>query len=619
MILMRAMGLFFWLFTISLHRTTFAADLNQIQVVGNSTEWKSILQYQKNFLGFESSEVAGDSFFLSKAGKNDPVEELKSTLEGFQQKILLDEKGDDNAHPICRFPARFEILKKYFDLSNLPLPHCDGYQVYRDRIQTRKVSVVFSSYYAGSASSVFGHSFLKFSGDNENELFDTGINFSAQPTTNNAILYSIYGLIGVFPARFSAQPFYYKVREYNDYESRDLWSYELALREDQKKLLIAHLWELGNTFYHYYYFNENCSYQILRAIEGAIPEIRFFQKRPIYLIPSESIKLLYDIPNLVSNVTYRPSMRNVAYAGYDRLSDLQKSEIRFSLQHQDYLPDDAKTLDVLMDSIDLNEAEKLIKKDPSIIEWKERVLQKRAMEQDRSEAPTVIPPSNEEPHLGHGSRRISLGYDRRSLEFKARASHHDLLDPSIGYPRNLHIDFGRIGFRYTNDKKQFLLDELTLVDLTALSMEHDLYSRPSYLVKIGFDREWIPDCSDPVYCPVFSVKAGIGKTYSIQKDHFFYGILAFQPEYIPNRFGSKFNFGIQPSLNFVLEWLPSFKSQLQLETSYLLAGSDHWRNELRLENRFVVRSQFGLDLDLGSIYQGESSNQTIAIKGLYYF
>ena len=47
--------------------------------------------------------------------------------------------------------------------------------------------------------------------------------------TDNGLLFAVYGLIGRFPAGFSVMPYYLKVQEYTNMESRDLWEYRLRL------------------------------------------------------------------------------------------------------------------------------------------------------------------------------------------------------------------------------------------------------------------------------------------------------------------------------------------------------------------------------------------------------
>ena len=84
----------------------------------------------------------------------------------------------------------------------------------------------------------------------------------------------VYGLAWrKFRGRFSTMPYYIKVQEYNNLESRDLWEYPLHLTRPQVDLLVRHLWELGQTSMAYYFFNRNCSYQLLPLLEAAAPDL----------------------------------------------------------------------------------------------------------------------------------------------------------------------------------------------------------------------------------------------------------------------------------------------------------------------------------------------------------
>ena len=55
------------------------------------------------------------------------------------------------------------------------------------------------------------------------------VNFSADVTNSNDFLFAFYGLAGRYRGRFATVPYYIKIREYTDMESRDLWEYDLSL------------------------------------------------------------------------------------------------------------------------------------------------------------------------------------------------------------------------------------------------------------------------------------------------------------------------------------------------------------------------------------------------------
>ena len=85
----------------------------------------------------------------------------------------------------------------------------------------------------------------------------------------NGLTFAIQGLIGGYPGTFSVLPYYIKVREYSNLENRDLWEYELNLSPEEIEIFVDHLWELGSTYFAYYYLSENCSYHVLGLLEAS--------------------------------------------------------------------------------------------------------------------------------------------------------------------------------------------------------------------------------------------------------------------------------------------------------------------------------------------------------------
>ena len=74
---------------------------------------------------------------------------------------------------------------------------------------------------------------------------------------------------GGFPGRFYVMPYYVKVQEYSNIESRDLWEYELSLSPAQVQRLVMHAWETRTTEFDYLFLTRHCSYQLLTLLEVA--------------------------------------------------------------------------------------------------------------------------------------------------------------------------------------------------------------------------------------------------------------------------------------------------------------------------------------------------------------
>src|SRR5882672_7305951 len=74
-------------------------------------------------------------------------------------------------------------------------------------------------------------------------------------------------------------------------------------------MLAAHIWELGSTFFRYYYLTANCSYQILGLLEVARPSLSLLGSLHTPVLPADTVKAVADVPGLVKSVRFRPSLR----------------------------------------------------------------------------------------------------------------------------------------------------------------------------------------------------------------------------------------------------------------------------------------------------------------------
>ncbi|GAB2800394.1 hypothetical protein GCM10027040_29890 [Halomonas shantousis] len=103
------------------------------------------------------------------------------------------------------------------------------------------------------------------------QLLDTSLNFGADvPATDGLAMYMAKGLLGGYKAKFSNAPFYRNTTIYSEHEMRDLWDYELDLPEWERRLLIAHLYEILGQDYEYLFLSQNCASRIARTLEVVV-------------------------------------------------------------------------------------------------------------------------------------------------------------------------------------------------------------------------------------------------------------------------------------------------------------------------------------------------------------
>jgi uncharacterized protein DUF4105 len=450
------------------------------------------------------SEVDGTEFFRALLGKTNPRAELEATLRDFfDARPVQDELSDAQ----CRFPARFAFLagKLGVDLARLPPRRCPRFEAFLDRVRAKSVTFVFSSYYLNNPASAFGHTFLRLNKEDRArdgkayELLDYGVDYAATVDTNNAVLYAFKGLLGLFQGHFSHYAYYYKVRQYADAESRDLWEYDLALSPGEVAMLTAHLWELGGTFFWYWYLDENCSYHILGALEAAAPRLSLLEHvgRAVVL-PSDTVKAIFANPGLVRGIQYRPSIRTQFQARAAKLSSAELDAVeKLARDASAPLPgalsaqQRAAALDAALDQLDLRFMRDLVVgKAPEAARARQVLLERRSALGVVSPPLEIPPPADRAPELGHGSFRVGAGGGASSRDgalavVDLRLALHDLGDPPDGYPPLAQIEFLPTRLRLAPREGTAEIDESWIVRVLSLNDLSRFDLRPSWRVEFG--------------------------------------------------------------------------------------------------------------------------------------
>lgn len=599
-------------------------------------QWLALLHYKKNFWGSLKSQADGRSFFLASDGDHNLANEMAADIAAFFQPPLVENsparqqnnyQNNQQAtpapqHPQCQFPARFAWLNQqlHFDQNLLPKIECPRYQNFRKRIQAQSASVVFSSYYLNNPASAFGHTLLKLNQNLPGQkdslaLLDYGISYAASVTISNPILYAIYGIFGLFPGSFTSVPYYYKVREYNDYESRDLWEYELNLTAAQTQLMVAHLWELGSTYFDYYYLSENCSYHVLSILETANPELHLTDRvRPI-IIPSDTVRLLVETPGLVRAIHYRPSTRVQFFSRLNQLSESEKTELKKYIKNpQTVNPTNIAVHDAALDYFDFKNARKLYDADQSTLERKQIFLEKRAAITQASPTLTVATPENEQPHLGHRSARVFLGHGyylnskSNAVTLGFRLALHDLLDAPIGYPEFSHIEFLPTKLTYQFEAKNFIIDMISAVRVASYTPISS-FDKP-WSWRANFGAKTIRDLSCD-HCLSGVVEVAGGYTVELLKNIYGIGLLEAYSNIAP-KFSPFFaRVGAGPSLALLLRWGTRFSLMPAIKYHWQTPANVWHKHEFEAEGRYTFSTALALGLQAQHFRDGWNFNSLL--------
>ena len=476
-----ALSLLFFCFTI------FAKPV-AAEPLWEKAYWLKLGHYRPQLSGGFESDVDDTAFFLSPLGKTDPKAEFTATLEKFEQQ---------NKTIICQFPARYQWLKAQVtnDWAALECPELENW---RSLINPKAMTLVFPTAYMNSPSSMFGHTLLRIDAKDQTrhkELVAFAVNFAAEPDENdNAALYALKGLIGKYPGNFSLMPYYRKVREYSDIESRDIWEYPLSFSESEVERILWHLWEMQSATFDYYFADENCSYQLLALLQLARDDLDLTSSFSFHAIPSDTVAELNG-QGLLQTPDYRPAFGTKLHhyakqltpqelaAAKELMAGAKLDNSQFTAQRS------VAIYEVAYEWLNFNFYDQGLNRD-DIAPRLTKLLRKRS--QYKIASPLTKPSKPKvSPEQGHGSARVALARSDsknygQTTELAYRLAYHDLLDSSAGFIPGAQISFLDINASYTDEHLQ--LEHLYLIDAMSLAPDNQVFNSWSWNIRLGFDR-----------------------------------------------------------------------------------------------------------------------------------
>lgn len=610
----------------------------KLTALSQMPQWRKLLYYMNSWLLTEKSLVDDPNFFLSEKGKTDATSELAATVDAFTKGT-----NEERQNTLCKFPARRLWLEEQLQTTFAePLPElnsdiCLRYRTFKRNVQSNKASLIFSSHFPGNPGSLFGHTLIKFSrtaeaGAGKSDLLDYGLNHAAHPTTSNPLLYAVMGLTGFFPGYISFMPYYVKVQEYNNAESRDLWEYELSLNPKEIRLALLSVFELSAQRIDYFYFDDNCSLLMLAILDVARPSLNLVSQFNSWVIPGDTVRVLYNTPELVSRVKFRPS--NVRrYLTREKVLNEEERGIFNTLAHQlkqnkvttqslnKLTPEQqVRVLDSLIEYIDAVE-QVAGTKEP--IKWKNErteLLNARAQIRMSSKEISIEPPIEEAPHVAYPPTRLTLGQiissstdskNQLGTLLGWRPALHSLDNPIAGMGADLGITFFNLETIILDNK--LLLREFTPLKIETLSVDQPHMSSKSWGFSIRYKQKCFAGCA------TLGVDGSRGKAWRFFSDR--------------NRFALRATVEVGKKVSKGLYLEPGFEAQLNMSINnsirWLAESSISRDYTAGLLSKFIYKAQTSLavrpfsplELSLShAMRHSEDQNETQSVaKASWYF
>lgn len=568
-------------------------DLAQQKQLDQKTTWQRLMYADQK----QNSEVTYAGYFYATDGKTNLNSELQADIEA------LFREAPDNQSIRCKFPARSRWLMQQLniDVQQLPKVNCVEFNDWINQIKPHKATLIYATDFMGNPSSMFGHTLLRLDPKDQKQLnlVSYAVNYAATVKGDDNWSYAWKGLTGQYPGEYSIMPYYRKVKEYGDFESRDLWEYELNLTPEETRFLVEHIWEMQHVSFPYYFVSDNCAYRLLGLIDLVRPDLNLKQQFSYAAIPIETLKAV-DQQALVKEVVYRPALETQLLSqAKQHGTDLAKVAHQIAFIETDQVQstlktysqqDQAKILEMAYDDLYLQYISRQV--DANIAQPKLRqLLAERSQIQVEKQRQQPERPKMQ-PVEGHHARNFSVNVGdvqgQKFVELGHRQAYHDLIDLQGGYRTGTQLLFLDGSLQYRDDKLK--LEHLDLLSVNSYNPVQPFKSPLTWGFNLGWKQEAIENgkFSEDVQHGVMNLNMQVG--YSVadyDRRHLCYAQLQSHIQG-GKKLDKGWRVGAGPTVGCMNVWSDNINSVVQIELPY-------WQNQNQWNLRVGTQLQYSLN------------------------
>ncbi|EPW2651386.1 DUF4105 domain-containing protein [Acinetobacter baumannii] len=556
--------------------------------------WQRLMYANKN----QKSEVTYAGYFLSENGKNNLKEELKADISA------LFIPTQDNQSIRCKFPARSQWLIQQLGIQENELPQvkCSEFENWIGQIKPYKATLIYATDFMGNPSSMFGHTLLRLDPKDQQQLnlVSYAVNYAATVAGNDNWSYAWKGLTGQYPGEYSLMPYYRKVKEYGDFESRDLWEYELNLSPEETRFLVSHIWEMQHVSFPYYFVSDNCAYRLLGLVDLVKPESHLQEKFNYASIPMETIKAMQQ-QGLTKAPVYRPALETQLLAqAHQHGASLAKVAHQLAMKPikessetlKSFSPSDqAKILEMAYDDLYLQFIGRKVEESFAQPQLRQLLALRSQIDLDKQRQEPKRPST--EPTQGHNARNVSLKLGEvqgdKFIEIGHRQAYHDLIDPQGGYRAGTQLLFLNGNAQWRDDHLK--LEHLDLLEVNSYNPIQPFKTPLTWGFNLGWRQEAVHDgvYNDEKQHGVASFNAQVG--YSLadyERKYICYGQVQTYVQAGSN-LDKGWRVGVGPTLGCMNQWLEIFNTVVQVELPYW-EDQNQWNLRLNTQWQYAINS-----------------------------
>lgn len=461
---------------------------------------------------------------------------------------------------------------------------------------------------------MFGHTLFRIDKQGQTDktrLFSYAINFAANTDETSGLVFAFRGVFGGYPGGFSVMPYYEKVKQYVDHEHRDIWEYQLNLSQDEIIRLLQHAWELGDAEFAYYFFLENCSYQLLALLDVARPGYGLTDHFSVWAIPGDTVSVILEEEGMLKKTVFRPSVRTKIRHQTSYLSAAEQEvvlELAYGRIKPDHpsvaaIPERQRAL-VLITAYDY--AHYLYFRGAVPEEGAKgrllsllRARNKIPLQQTIPDVPVPETRFDE----GHGTGRLAVARGQAEdnagnklgnfTELKYRPAYHSLQDSLDGYTKGAQINFFDFTLRHYDEDDRVRLQEWMLIDIFSLAPRDKFFKPLSWKIQTGFIRMPIDDHYEDRL--VYSVYGGAGLNFGVTENFNTFAMLDMSV-IVNHRLDNEFAAGIGPGVGMLWRVTSFWNIWLSGSVLHYQDNLDLTYVDYKLEQNFAFTANSALRL-----------------------
>ena len=575
----------------------------------------------------QKSEVAYDGYFYAKDGKNN----LKNELEADVKALFINTAENQSIR--CKFPARSRwlIQQLNIDTEKLPIVKCPEFDQWINQIKPYKATLIYATDFMGNPSSMFGHTLLRLDPKDQKQLnlVSYAVNYAATVSGEDNWSYAWKGLTGQYPGEYSLMPYYRKVKEYGDFESRDLWEYELNLTPEETRFLVEHIWEMQHVSFPYYFVSDNCAYRLLGLIDLVRPNLDLKKQFNYAAIPIETLKAV-DQQHLVKEVVYRPALETqllsqakqhgtplAKVAHQIAFQDVEKAQ---PLLEKFNRHDQAKILEMAYDDLYLQYISRQVDADFAQPQLRQLLAERSQIDVEKQRQEPERP--KKQPVEGHHARNLSVNVGelqgQKFIELGHRQAYHDLIDPQGGYRLGTQLLFLDGNIQYRDD--QLKLEHLDLLTVNSYNPIQPFKSPITWGFNLGWKQEALDqgNFSDDQQHGVMNLNMQVG--YSLadyDRRHLCYAQM--QSHFQGGRSLDKgWRVGVGPTVGCMNIWTDTINSVVQIELPYW-EDQSQWNLRVGSQFQYSLNSNNALRLNWDFEQQDHKDWSKVGLGYVWFF